>query len=127
MIMVMRASLSALLVGALTTCGQETKELERLSNPDGTLDAIISVRETDATVATPTEIYVGTKGSKIQGDVIFRADHVDGLQVVWPESGKLVIRAKTARIFLEPKGSSIDVPGYAKKKITVVLEVGDRL
>lgn len=122
---VMQASLYALLVGALSACGAETKELQRVSNSDGTLDAIIAIRETGATVATPTEIYVETKGSKIQGDAIFRADNVDGLEAAWPENGKLVIRAKTARIFLEPKGSSVDVPG-AKRRIAVVLEVNDR-
>ena len=47
--------------------------------PQSTLDAVIGERQTDATVATPTEVFVVKAGEAVAGEPIFRADHVSDL------------------------------------------------
>jgi len=53
---------------AISSCGCAYEEILRVTNPDGTVDAVAIDLLTGATVATPTKIYVGDKGFKIRGD-----------------------------------------------------------
>jgi hypothetical protein len=75
-------------------------ETQRVKSPSSTLDAIIGERQTDATVATPTEVFVVRAGEAVAGEPIFRADHVSGLTAVWKSDRELLVRAEAARVFL---------------------------
>ena len=85
----------------LASCSWPTaSEISRVSNPTATIDAVIAELNTNATVATPSEIYLVLKGEKIHGDAIFRADRVEDMKLKWTDTNTLIIQAETARIFL---------------------------
>jgi hypothetical protein len=71
----------------------------RFASPDGILEAVLVTRATDATVATPTEIYLVSAGSKVVGEPPFRADHVLDISVSWRDKTSVVVQAKEARPF----------------------------
>lgn len=99
----MRTLISTLVacVTFLSACSAKVSETQRLTNSSGTIDAIMAIRETDATVATPTEIYLVRHGAKISGaQPIFRADKIDGLSLKWKSDSYLLIRARMARVFV---------------------------
>lgn len=85
----------------VVACSFKSLEIIRLSNPSNEIDAIIALRETDTTVATPTEICLVQIQSKISGEPVFRADRVDGLRVFWEGDRVLKVRADKARVFLK--------------------------
>jgi hypothetical protein len=85
----------------LSACSAKVSETQRLTNPAGTIDAVTAIRETDATVATPTEIYLVRRGAQISGaQPVFRADKLDGLSLTWKSDSYLLIRARVARVFV---------------------------
>jgi hypothetical protein len=99
-----------LLIGvAVVACSTKSTELTRLSNPTNSVDAVIALRETDATVATPTEIYLVKTRSKIDGDPVFRADKVEGLKIFWDGSNVLKIHADKARVFLRLASQEVNM------------------
>lgn len=106
----------------MTSCiDNSATELSRVSN--GAVDAILAIKNTDATVATPTEVYIVAKGGKLNSSPIFRADKVEGLVLIWEGESVLIIRADKARIFL--KTPSIEIETTSKKlvKVTIRLEI----
>ncbi|RXF73013.1 hypothetical protein [Hansschlegelia zhihuaiae] len=92
----------------LAGCSPERSIVGRTSDPTGELDAVRAEVLTDATVATPLEIYVVAKGARISGDPIFRADKVVKLRVVWLNASEVEIQADEARIFLHQHTTSVD-------------------
>jgi len=109
----------------LCSCGYDYKEILRVTNTDGTIDAVAIDLLTGATVATPTKIYVGDKGFEIKGEPVFVADYVDGLTMVW-DGAHLVVRAKRARVFSFV--DSVDVESSdGVKKISITLNILNRV
>lgn len=85
-------------------CGpMPVEEKMRRTDPGGKLDAIVVERGTDATVATPTQVFIAPKGQAIQPDTkaqpVLRADHVKKAEVSWLSSGRLRIELQGGRIF----------------------------
>lgn len=74
-------------------------EVARSKSPDGVLESVIVTRATDATVATPTEVYLVPKGGEVKGEPFFRADHVSGISVSWRSDSNLLVQATEARPF----------------------------
>lgn len=99
----------------LTACTPDAREIARTPNASGQIDAVIAVRETGATVATPSEIYIVSKGQAISGEAVFRADNVEGLQVVWSSDVALTIRADKARVFLRKSTQRVDADSKAQQ------------
>ena len=88
----------------LSGCGpMPVDEKLRRTDPSGKLDAIVVERGTDATVATPTQVFVAPKGQAIKPDTkaepVLRADHVKKAEVIWASSGRLQIELQGGRIF----------------------------
>jgi hypothetical protein len=92
-------------------CSPVVRELSRLPNPDGSVDAVTAIKETDATVATPTEVYVVGHGQPLSHDPVFRADNVDGLSLLWTSDRRLVVHAANARVFLRRATVEVPAPG----------------
>ena len=95
--------LLALLLGG---CRVETKVLQRANNGGG-VDAILAERLTDATAATPLEVYLVPKGEPVSGQAVFRADHTEALSVRWDGSSQLVVIGKKARVFLSEASRAV--------------------
>jgi hypothetical protein len=122
----MRFEWSGLLLGALlfSGCAPSLEEVSRVRSPDGLLDAAIFVRQTDATVPTPTEIYMLPAGALPSGDPIWRADKVAGLKIGWTSAGSLQLQAVEARVFLQRDLIEVAPAGGAdKRKVTIVYRV----
>jgi hypothetical protein len=109
----------------LTACEQNVTEIKRTPNTDGSIDAVIAIKETGATVATPTEIYLVSHGQKIQGQPVFRADNVEKLALIWDNAIELRIRAKVARVFLNEKSTQITTGAKPTQSITIKLDIDD--
>lgn len=110
----------------LGACSVEITEMQRISNPAAPVDAVVAIKETDATVATPTEVYVLPKGMKVSGDPVFRADNVEALRLVWNSESELTIHADKARVFLKLPGTKINVPGKAQElTVDIRLDIRD--
>ncbi|CCF97648.1 exported hypothetical protein [Ralstonia solanacearum K60] len=113
----------SLLAGA---CTPKITEVARVPSPNGLVDAVSAARETDATVATPTEIYLAGRGQSIEGAPVFRADKVVGLRLTWDGDAQLVIYADVARVFLYSPQAEVEVSGAGKKPVDVRLDIKDR-
>ena len=100
-----------LLLLATVGCSPKVRELARVASPDNTVEAVMAIKETDATVATPTEVYLVGRGQSLPSDPVFRADHVDGLSVHWTSARHLVVHASNARVFL--RQGTMAVPSQA--------------
>lgn len=104
----------------LAGCGRPSlTEISRISNPPNSVDAVVAMRNTDATVATPTEIYLIPIGAKADGDPVFRADHVDALHVSWEGTDKIVIQAKEARPFVSLTNYQVRLSDGSMKQIAI--------
>jgi hypothetical protein len=120
-----------LIIGMLVACSglllactkPTTTEISRITNPSETIDAVIGELNTDATVATPTEIYLIPKGMNIRGEAIFRADKVEELSLLWRDTNTLIIKAKIARSFLKLSSYQIDLPTGVSKTVVIEYEV----
>ena len=93
-------SIWVLSVISLIGCSPRISETGRFPSPSGEIDAITAIRETGATVATPTEVYLLPRGNSVSGEPILRADKVEGLVITWKGDTQIIIHAKTARVFL---------------------------
>ncbi len=75
----------------------------RRTAPDGRLDAIVVERGTDATAASPTQIFIAPKGEAIKPDTkaepVLVADCVVKAEVTWASSGRLQVDLQGGRIF----------------------------
>ena len=103
----------------LNACFNEIVEQQRISNSSGTVDAVIAIKETGATVATPTEIYLVKKGEKVKRDPVFRADNVEQLVVIWEGESKLTIHAEKARVFLIVESLEIETNNKKNQPVTI--------
>ena len=110
---------------SLFSCSNKVTEMQRVSNALQSIDAVIAIKETGATVATPTEIYVVPNGEKVKGDPIFRADNVEGLTLTWDGESKLIIRAEKARVFLQSEMFTVNFPGKQSQAVSVQLVIKD--
>jgi hypothetical protein len=109
---------------SLLGCANQVTEIQRISNADS-IDAVIAIQETGATVATPTEVYLLPKSQNIQGDPVFRADHVEGLKVTWAGESLLIIYARKARIFLGASSCVVDTPDGRHQVVTIRLVIDE--
>ncbi len=83
------------------------REIERKSNALGTVEAALVTRETNATVPTPTEIYLLPFGEEVSGQPVFRADRVQNFQMDWESNSVLVLTADQARVFIAEQSSEV--------------------
>ncbi len=98
------------------SCSPKMKENLRVRSPDGSVDAVIAERLTDATVATPTEIYIaGRDVTPTATGLLFRADQVDGLEVTWSGGDSLMVSAAAARTFVEKESVTVSVAGTPRR------------
>lgn len=101
----MRPAFGRLLItgfGTLATlgCGPvPISEIQRTPNGALSLDVVCAEKGTDATVATPTEVYILPHGHKITGEPIFRADLVEGIKATWKTDLHIIISARKARVY----------------------------
>ncbi len=105
-------------------CTPTLEEVNRVRSPDGLLDVATVIRQTDATVAMPTEIYVLPAGGTPSGDPVWRADKVSGMKISWKSAVSLKLEAAEARVFL--KSDSVEVVpmgGGGKRKVTIVYQI----
>ncbi len=96
--------LQVLCLAFLYGCGPTpVDEKLRRTDPSGKFDAIVVERGSDATVATPTQVFIAPKGQAIPPDIksqpVIVADHVEKAEVTWPSAGRLRIDLKGGRIF----------------------------
>lgn len=87
------------LVVTVTACSDDIIERQRISNLQKSLDAVVAIKETGATVATPTEVFITPAGTAVTGNPVFLADKVEDLRVDWRNESTVVIHAKSARVF----------------------------
>lgn len=114
----MKQFLGLLALGILVGCAPTVRETGRVTSPDGRHDAVLAIKETDATVATPTVVYVVPQGrQKLPRKPVFLADHVENAELTWDSAKVLRIRAKRARIFREVKSI---------RGVTVQLDIVER-
>ncbi|MGI4847101.1 MAG: hypothetical protein ACRYGK_03040 [Janthinobacterium lividum] len=106
----------------LADCSLETTEIERVSNSSKSIDAVVVLQETGATVATPIAIYLRPVIAKSDSHPIFRADHVSGLKVTWTGDFKLIIHAEEARVLLIKDRLDVDIAGKNKQPINIALD-----
>lgn len=110
-----------------TACSPTLEELHRVRTDDGLVDAVTFARQTDATVPTPTEIYVLPAGNGPSGEAIWRADKVRGLVLSWTSDSTLVIQAEEARVFLERDLAEVSLNGGVSRKVAVSYRIGQKL
>lgn len=108
-------------------CSPTLEELHRVHTDDGLVDAVTVARQTDATVPTPTEIYVLPAANGPSGEAIWRADKVRGLVVNWTSGSTLVIQAEEARVFLERDSAEVPLNGGGSRKVAVSYRIGQKL
>ena len=95
-------ALLAVLIGTVD-CGSGAvggNEVARASSPDGKVDAVLVTHDTGATVPTPTELYITSKGAKPRSDErVLRAEHVRDATLTWQADRLLELSYGTARIY----------------------------
>lgn len=115
------------LLVCLLGCGpMSVDEKSRSTDPGGKLDAIVVERGSDATAATPTQVFIAPKGQTIPPETkskpVLTADHVEKATVAWASPGRLQIELKGGRIFRhlpvdEPTGVVIEASVDGKRHI----------
>lgn len=110
---------------SLVACSNKVTEMQRISNITNSIDAVLAIKETGATVATPTEVYLLPKGQQIHGEPVFRADNVEGLKLTWNGDLTLTIHAEKARVFLHSSSLKIDVPDRKSQLVSIQLAIKD--
>jgi hypothetical protein len=83
---------------AMDPCQQT--EVLRKNSPDKVVDLVVVEKDCGATTAVSTLVFIVPAGkSTDEFNPIFKADHVDGLNVSWGAPNKMDIAYKRARIF----------------------------
>lgn len=113
--LVIRIFFRIVMLTSLVACTVETNEISRLPNPAKEIDAVVALRETGATVATPTEIYIVKLLSKIESDPVFRADKIEGLKISWEGNEVVVVHADKARVFLRKPMKDVYIAGEYRR------------
>lgn len=85
----------------LAACERSTlHETMRITSPDHMVDAVIATVDTDATVATPTKLFIVPTGTKITDtESVLVADNLQNFTVSWQSSKKLVVSFSSGRVF----------------------------
>ncbi len=107
-----------LIIILLSGCAPQRTETLRVSNRSNAIDAVLAIRETDATVGTPTEVFLVSKGTTALDTPVFRADRVDGIKLEWVDESQLTIHANVARVFHHLPTIEVVKP-TDRKKVTV--------
>jgi hypothetical protein len=110
---------------SLVACSNKITETQRISNISNSIDAVLAIKETGATVAIPTEVYLLPKGQQIHGEPVFRADNVEGLKLIWDGESTLKIHAEKARVFLHSSSLKIDAPDRKSQLVSIQLAIKD--
>lgn len=78
----------------------EEREIQRQVSPDKLVDVVLVERLTDATVATPTVLFLVASGKEWKGEPpILLGDKFEGLQVIWKRPRFLEVHYRKGRIF----------------------------
>lgn len=120
----MRTALPLALLLGLAGCGADVRELSRVSNSTGTVDAVVVEPKADGTAAALTELYLMPKGDKVSGDPIFRADQVAGLKLNWDGALSLKVHADHAQVLLKRERVNVYVLGPGSQFVHVGYDVG---
>ena len=103
------------------------REIKRVRSPEGNIDAVLCLKDTNATVPTPTEVYLAKASGTVSGSPIFRADRVDGLAVDWQDSTTLKISAKEARTFIAEDVSSVAIGVGQNQSVQIEFSIEKKL
>ena len=75
-------------------------EVERIKNPNLSIEAVMATRDAGATTSTVYEVYLVPVGCSLSGEAVFRADHVyEGIELLWASDTELTIVVDKARLF----------------------------
>lgn len=75
-------------------------EVTRIKSPDSIADAVLIKVNAGATTSYAYEVYIiPTGGQPTQGNEIFKADKINGLEIQWIQSKYLEIKYDDGRIF----------------------------
>ena len=88
-------------------CTPILEEIDRVKSPGGQFDAVVFIRQTDATVASPIEIHILPVGGRVNGKPVWRADKVSGMKLSWESAYSLRISAAEARVFLVDESATV--------------------
>ena len=97
------------LIGNFSGCSRlagnwQYRELYRTKSPDSQVEALVLTGDAGATTSTATLVLIVPIGKVVdtnnppQSDVVFRGDHIKGLNLVWRKSQLLEIGYQLARI-----------------------------
>ena len=93
----------SLFVMASVSCSVDgscsSEEVNRTSSPDKLVDAVVIKNNCGATTSFSYRIFVVPVGEDTKKNSIFLADKVEGLNIQWTSSKKLLITYADARIF----------------------------
>jgi hypothetical protein len=104
----------------LKKMGESTlKEIQRVTSPSGFVDAVLCQRSTNATVSTPTEVYLVKRSESPSEDPIFRADHVEAAAISWQGPSKLKVSARQARTFVTLPSAEVDLGQSEKNSVEI--------
>jgi hypothetical protein len=79
-------------------CQQE--EVYRKTSPDGAVDFVVVKKDCGATTSVSNMVYIVKKGDSIRKqELVFLADKVQDLEVIWTKPKHLLIDYSEARIF----------------------------
>lgn len=97
---VVATALIALILGCGFSSPCHDTELERIKSPDNKVEVVLVQRDCGATTSKSFNVFVVGTGKKTQADdLVFKADHIEGLSLLWREPKFLEIKYKQARIF----------------------------
>jgi len=78
---------------------RQTEPLRKTSE-DGLVDFVVVERDCGATTSVAISVFIVPSGDRTgKAQPIFKADHVEGLEVLWGSPKQLSIRYDKARIF----------------------------
>lgn len=108
---------------ALVGCQVKVEEKKRSASPNGQLEAVIAIKQTDATVSTPWEVYLVPSGQPVKGDPVFRGARVkDGVSVSWLSDSEVKIATEEAQIFIQEKSAEVNGPS-GKSQIQITYDI----
>lgn len=102
LVMLLVIYLLALGCGKTLSGSWQYKEISRFPSPDNVLEVVVMSADGGATTSKITEIYILPKGadssSREKADLMFAADHINGLKVQWRTGRIITVQFDEARI-----------------------------
>lgn len=80
-------------------CLPGEKELQRLTSPDGVVDAVLVEKLTNATDGIPYLVYIVPAGSHSLWHPVLVGDDFVGFKLMWKNPRFLAVRFKKGRVF----------------------------